>query len=67
MAMRTCWKGLEEVRGGGERRLMVWTLRYVAFARRWGGGGGSVLEIFVFVLVEVHCLLVVCSGRSMAN
>ena len=38
---------------------MVWTLRYVAFARRWGGGGGAVLKIFTFVSVEVHCLLVV--------
>ena len=48
---------------------MVWTLRYVAFARRVGGwgGGGSVLKIFVFVSVEVHCLIVVCSGRSLAD
>ena len=45
---------------------MVWTLRYVAFARRWGGEG-SVLKIFVFVSVEVHCLLVVCLGRSLAD
>ena len=46
---------------------MVWNLRYVAFARSWGGGGGSVLEIFVFVLAEVYYLLVACSGRSMAD
>ena len=47
---------------------MVWTLRYATFARRLGGwGGGSVLKIFVFVLVEVHYLLVACSGRSLAD
>ena len=53
--------------GGGRSRSIMWTLRYVAFARRWGGGGGSVLKIFVFILVEVNCLLVVCSGRSLAD
>ena len=47
------------------RRLMVWTLRYVAFVRGWGGG--SVLKIFVFVSLDVNDLLVACSGRSLAD
>ena len=46
---------------------MVWNLGYVAFARRWGGGGGSVLKLFVFVLAEVHYFLVACFGRSLAD
>ena len=32
--------GFEGGEGGGRSRSMVWTLRYVAFARRWGGGVG---------------------------
>ena len=44
--MRTCWEGLEEVMGG-RSRLMVWTLRYVTFVRRWGGGGGGIEDLCV--------------------
>ena len=39
VAMSICCKGLKEGRGG-RIRSMAWTLRYVAFARMWGGGGG---------------------------
>ena len=47
---------------------MVWTLRSVAFARRWSGGGkGLVLKIFVFVSVEGNYFLVACSVRSLAD
>ena len=66
VAKRICWEGLKEGRGGG-RGSMVWNLRYVAFARRWGGGGGSVLKIFVLFSLEVPYLLVACSGRSLAD
>ena len=33
----------------------------------WGGGGGSVLKVFVCFLVELHYLLVAYSGRSMED
>ena len=45
---------------------MLWTLRYVAFVRGWGGGV-SVLKIFVFVSAEVHNFLVACLGRSLED
>ena len=66
VARRICWEGLKEGKGGG-RGSMVWTLKYVAFARRWGGVGGSVLKIFVCVSVDVHYLLVSCLGHYLAD
>ena len=45
---------------------MLWTLRYIAFARRGGWKEESGVDIFVFVPVEVHNFLVACSYRSLA-
>ena len=53
--------------GGGE--AVQWCgLLGTSISRGGGvGGRGSVLKIFVFVSVEVHCLLVVFSGLSLAD
>ena len=49
---------------GGGRGLMVQNLRYIAFTRRAGWEGESMVGIFVRVIVESHGLLVTCSVGS---
>ena len=46
VARRIYWEGLKEGKGGG-RGSMVWTLRYVALARMWGGGGVGIEDLRV--------------------